>query len=99
VFGGIRLADIDVPLATNTGANTGNLPGGGGFCNLYGSHEPFSASKIAGLYPTHGAYVTAVKKVSQQNQKDGFILKDDMDEIIGDAEVSLVGTTHPLPIP
>ena len=99
VFGGIRLADIDVPLATNTGANSGTIPGSGGFCVLYGSHEPFSASKIAGLYPTHGAYVTAVKKVSQQNQKDGFILKDDMDEIIGDAEVSLVGTTHPLPIP
>ena len=73
--------------------------GAGGFCNLYGSHEPFSASKIAALYPTHSAYVTAVKKVSQQNQKDGFILKDDMDDIIGDAEVSLVGTTHPQPIP
>ena len=43
--------------------------------------------------------MTAVKKVSQQNQKDGFILKDDMDDIIGDAQVSLVGTTHPQPIP
>lgn len=84
-----------MPLATNTGTNSG----AGGFCVLYGSHEPFPPSKIAALYPTHSAYVTAVKKVSQQNQKDGFILKDDMDDIIGDAEVSLVGTTHPQPIP
>ena len=95
VFGGIRLADLEVPLATNTGTNSG----AGGFCVLYGSHEPFPPSKIAALYPTHSAYVTAVKKVSQQNQKDGFILKDDMDDIIHDAEVSLVGTTHPQPIP
>jgi hypothetical protein len=94
VFGGIRLAAVDVPTATNTGANTGPA-----FCNLYGSHEPFARSKLAALYPNHGAYADAVKKVSRQNEKDGFILKDDMEEIIDDAQVSLVGTPHPLPIP
>ncbi len=94
MFGGIRLADVEVPTATNTGANTGPA-----FCFLYGSHEPFAPSKLAALYPNHGVYVDAVKKVSRQNEKDGYILKEDMDEIVGDAEVSLVGTAHPLPIP
>jgi len=40
-----------------------------------------------------------VKRVTKQNQEDGFVLEDDADEIINDAEVSLVGTSHPLPIP
>jgi len=94
VFGGIRLAAVDVPTATNTGAN-----GGPAFCILYGSHEPFAPGKLAALYPSHRTYTSMVKRVTKQNQEDGFVLEDDADEIINDAEVSLVGTSHPLPIP
>jgi hypothetical protein len=94
VFGGIRLAGVDVPLATNTGANSGAA-----FCVLYGSHIPFSAAKLAQLYPTHEAYVQDVRRVTNRNVREGFILEEDAKEIIRDARQSRVGTPNPLPIP
>ena len=94
VFGGIRLAAMEVPTATNTGAN-----GGPAFCILYGSHEPFSSSKLAALYPDHKTYASMVKRVTKQNREDGFVLEDDADEITRDAEASPVGTSRPLSIP
>ena len=95
VFGGIRLAAVEVPTATNTGANRSTAA----FCVLYGSHEPFGASKLAELYPTHATYVQAVREVTLKNVNDGFVLKEDAEEIIRDARTSVVGTSHPLPIP
>ena len=94
VFGGIRLAEIDVPTATNTGVN-----GGASFCILYGSHEPFGPAKVASLYPTHESYVQAVRQVTNRNVRDGFVLEEDAKEIIRDARDSRVGTPNPLPIP
>lgn len=93
-FGGIRLADVDVPTATNTGENSGAA-----FCILYGSHIPFSAAKLAELYPTHEAYVQAVRRVTNRNVREGFVLEEDGKEIIRDAKESRVGTPNPLPIP
>jgi hypothetical protein len=93
VLGGIRLAAVDVPIATNTGANTGPA-----FCGLYGSHTPFPASKLAQLYPSHEAYVQAVTAVTQRNMREGFVLPEDAREIIEEAKNSAVGTSHPLPI-
>jgi len=94
VFGGIRLATIDVPTATNTGVNSG-----ASFCILYGSHEPFGPAKVASLYPTHESYVHAVRQVAHRNVREGFVLEEDAKEIIGDARDSRVGTPSPLPIP
>ena len=94
VFGGIRLAETDAPTATNTGVNSGAA-----FCVLYGSHEPFGAAKISALYPTHEAYVHAVRQVTNRNVKEGFVLEEDAKEIIRDAKDSRVGTPNPLPIP
>ncbi len=85
-LGGIRLAEHAVPTAVNTGLNSG-----AGFCRLYGSHEPFDAATIAGLYPTHAAYVAAVRDVTARNLTAGFILKADADQTIADAERSTVG--------
>jgi Alpha/beta hydrolase domain len=80
-LGGIRLAEHAVPTAVNTGQNTG-----AGFCRLYGSHQDFDAATIAGLYPTHQDYVAAVKRVTEQNLKAGYILKPDADATIAAAE-------------
>jgi hypothetical protein len=85
-LGGIRLAEHAVPTAVNTGLNSG-----AGFCRLYGSHEPFDAATVAGLYPSHAAYVDAVRDVTLRNLKAGFILKADADQTIADAERSTVG--------
>ena len=45
---------LDVPVALNTGANSGAT-----FCSLYGSHQPYDAATLRALYPTHRDYVTA----------------------------------------
>lgn len=84
--GGIRLAEIAVPTGVNTGLNTG-----AGFCRLYGSHKDFEAATISALYPTHAAYVAAVRNVTEQNLKAGYILKPEADATIAAAERSDIG--------
>lgn len=86
-LGGIRLAPFAVPTALSTGQNTG-----GGNCSLYGVHVPFDTATLASLYPTHDGYVNAVKAVAEQNVRDGFVLEKDAQEMIQDAQASIVGT-------
>ena len=85
-LGGIRLAELAAPTGINSGQNSGP-----GFCRLYGSHYDFDAATLATLYPTHDSYVTAVKKVTEENVKAGYILKADADATIAAAEKSDVG--------
>ena len=85
-LGGIRLAELAVPTGINTGQNSGP-----GFCRLYGSHYEFDAATLARLYPTHARYVAAVKKVTEDNLKAGYILKADADETIAAAEKAEIG--------
>lgn len=85
-LGGIRLAELAAPTGINSGQNSGP-----GFCRLYGSHYDFDAATLATLYPTHDSYVTAVKKVTEENVKAGYILKADADATIAAAEKSEVG--------
>jgi hypothetical protein len=86
VLGGIRLATHAVPTATNTGMNSGDS-----FCRLYGSHEPFDESTLKALYPTHEAYVSAVRAVVEQNLADGFILPADAEQTVSAAMDSGIG--------
>ena len=84
--GGIRLAAIAVPIAVNTGQNTGP-----GFCRLYGSHVDFDQAKLESLYPKHAAYVAAVREVTEKNFKAGYILRPEADATIAAAEQSAIG--------
>ena len=84
--GGIRLAAIAVPIAVNTGQNTGP-----GFCWLYGSHVDFDQARLASLYPAHAAYVAAVRTVTEKNFKAGYILRPEADATIAAAERSAIG--------
>jgi hypothetical protein len=86
VLGGIRLAAHAVPTATNTGMNSGE-----GFCRLYGSHEPFDEQTLRMLYPDHTSYVNAVREVVRRNIADGFILPEDGEQTIREAETSSIG--------
>ncbi|MEE2635685.1 MAG: alpha/beta hydrolase domain-containing protein, partial [Acidobacteriota bacterium] len=88
--GGIRLAAHAVATATNTGTNTGPQR----FCRLYGTHEPFDAATIETLYPTHTAYVDAVKRVVTENLAAGYILEHDARTTIHEAERSAIGTPY-----
>jgi hypothetical protein len=71
-LGGIRLSQLVVPTATNTGVNSGL-----GFCRLFGSYQPFDAATLAALYPNHGTYVSQVTHTAHDNLKDGFIVLED----------------------
>jgi hypothetical protein len=85
-LGGIRLAEHAVATATNSGENTG-----GGFCFLTGWHEGFDKAKLKTLYSTHDAYLSAVRRVTEQNERIGYILKADAQKTIAQAERSEVG--------
>ncbi len=86
VIGGISLAAHAVPIATNTGLNSGD-----GFCRLYGSHEPFGMETLRDLYPDHQAYINAVRETVERNIADGFILPEDGEQTIAEAEASGIG--------
>jgi Alpha/beta hydrolase domain len=85
-LGGIRMGEVEPAIALNSGAN-----GGSGFCNLYGRFEPFDDATLASLYPSHDAYVSAVKKQNAANLKAGFIVAADAKQSDTRADQSIVG--------
>jgi len=85
-MGGIRLADVAVPTALNSGSNTGP-----GACARWGYYKPFDIATLNKLYPTHNSYVSAVEKVTNENLKSGFILKPDAEATIREARSSAIG--------
>ncbi|MDD9959562.1 MAG: alpha/beta hydrolase domain-containing protein [Gammaproteobacteria bacterium] len=89
ILGGIRLAEHAVATAKNTGMNSGVT---NRFCFLYGSHEPFDKETLDSLYPSHEAYVNAVKAVVQQNLEAGYILPYAAERTIREAEASTIGS-------
>ena len=71
-LGGIQLPQHAVPTALNSGQNSG-----GGFCILYGTHQPFDDAKLAELYPSHGKYVSKVVHSTIENLKAGYMVWED----------------------
>ena len=60
-LGGVRVSQFAVPIATNTGVNSGP-----GFCFLFGSFEAFSAATLDALYPNHGTYVRQASQAAHE---------------------------------
>jgi hypothetical protein len=85
-LGGIQLSQHAVPLATNTGENSGS-----GFCFLYGSYTPLDQATLDYLYPNHSSYVSKVIHVNNYNLAKGYILKIDADANIREAVYSNIG--------
>jgi hypothetical protein len=84
--GGIRIADIEVPVGFNTGTNTGSA-----FCRLFGTHVDFDASGLRALYPSRQAYVNAVTATAINNFNSGFIGVADAIQTVLDAFVEPLG--------
>lgn len=85
VTGGFRLPAVDAPVAKFT------------TCTLFGQTQPLSPDVMARRYPTHAAYVEAVKAALANAIADGTVLAGvDEEEIIARAEASNVGTTPTL---
>jgi len=80
-IGGIRLAEIEVPVATESALN----------CGLGGTHLPFEAAKLNTLYPSHDRYVAKVTTASQALVRAGFLLPADAAETIDRAKRSIWG--------
>ena len=85
-IGGIRLAQVEVPIAESNGTNSG--PGG---CSRWGYTEPFDEQTLSELYRNHGRYVAQVIRVTAQNQRDGFILAEDAAQVRQEAARSGIG--------
>ncbi|WOI58270.1 alpha/beta hydrolase domain-containing protein [Palleronia sp. LCG004] len=80
--GGIRLAAMEVPTARADGV----------VCGAIGVWEPFGEDKLQDLYPSHDAYVSAVRAAVDASVEAGFVLPRDAAEQIALAEASLIGT-------
>jgi hypothetical protein len=100
---GIRLPPVAVPVGTYLGWNL-RKPGfaEGELCGTTGSFIPFASDRAARLrngdsrrslaerYPTHVAYVAAVRRVAQGLVTSRFLLKEDAERYIAAAEKSRV---------
>lgn len=95
--GGLRLPHLPTTLAdgTNAGAPLGRYTGlawayenSNGFFVGSGTFTPFPPDKIKALYPTHETYVAAVTAVAQDLVAKRYILAEDADAYIAEAERS-----------
>ena len=85
--GGARSPQVDAPIA----AVTGQASGGPGFCFLFGTTVPFSATQLSGLYMSHGQFVSAWARAIQRDRLDGFLLPADAVELLHSAALSQIG--------
>jgi hypothetical protein len=84
--GGIQLSQVSVPIARNTGDNTG-----GSFCVLFGSYVPFDDATLDALYRNHGRYVSAVRAADHDNVRAGYIVTADARANAQEAVHSAIG--------
>jgi hypothetical protein len=85
VVGGVRTPQVDAPIAA-----LGSHGNSGGFCFLFGSTVPFSATHLASLYKSHGQFVAAWAGAVKRDHADGFLLPADATELLHSAVVSNV---------
>jgi Alpha/beta hydrolase domain len=94
--GGIRLPELQVPIATITGLPNLPVPGAPpifqSFCVLFGRTTAFSASQLAALYPRHEVYVTRFDAATEAAERAGFVLGADANALEAAAAASPIGT-------
>jgi len=98
---GIRQMEIRAPLGTNTGWNV-RAPGfrAPHLCGLNGSYIPFAATRADRLasgdprpsleerYGDHRGYVQAVRDASRELIREGFLIDEDAERFLAEAEAS-----------
>lgn len=93
VLGGVRIQDIDVPIATYTAGNAPtdllDLISFLG-CGLSGAVVPLTAQKLMALYPTHDDYVEKYTKAADKALPTGFLLQADHDYAVQRAQKAAI---------
>ncbi|MEN8185252.1 MAG: alpha/beta hydrolase domain-containing protein, partial [Myxococcota bacterium] len=97
-LGGIRLPDLDVPIASYGPNNIvdPSIPPfladlAGLFCVLSGTVTAFDPATLDELYPNHGSYVGEVARHTNDLVKAGFLLPKDAAQLKTTAALSGVG--------
>jgi hypothetical protein len=99
-IGGVRLPDIEVPVATATGwaLRAKDAGGAGELCYLDGSYIPFAKNKAERIakhdnrlsleerYRDKADYVGQIAHSAEALEKSGYILAEDRQRIIERAE-------------
>jgi hypothetical protein len=83
--GGLRLPPMTVPVATYVGNE----------CSLIGRMTQFDAARLAELYPTHQAYVDALRAAADKAVKQRIMLPADADNMMREAESSQIPEPGP----
>lgn len=86
VLGGVRMPDIDVPIATDVGYVS--YPG---VTAYIGGHIPFTKARLDALYPNHSTYVQKYTDAANAFVAQGFMVEQDAQEAISNAENSIIG--------
>jgi hypothetical protein len=81
--GGIRTPPVDVPVSALSGAPG---PNPSTICLLLGSSTPFSAERLAQLYPSRAAYEKKYKAATDAAIKAGFVLPADRAALLAFAQ-------------
>jgi hypothetical protein len=89
-LGGIRLSQLEVPTALNTGTNRAADPDNA-FCYLFGTHQPYTEEELAERYPRRGAYVSQVVRAETRNVRAGYVTRADSGENRREAVRSGIG--------
>jgi hypothetical protein len=76
-LGGLRMPYTQAPIARYVGVLWGD-------CSQ--AHLPFSAQRLAELYPTHDVYIDQVARAARRLVRDGFLRRDDAADMIARAE-------------
>jgi hypothetical protein len=86
-LGGIRTPPVDAPVAALSGAS-GPTPST--ICLLLGSAKPFTAARLAQLYPSRAAYLQRYDADADATIKAGFALPEDRTALLAFAEPSRI---------
>ncbi|MGW3967153.1 alpha/beta hydrolase domain-containing protein [Amycolatopsis sp. NPDC005003] len=87
-LGGVRLPDLDVPVAAYSPNNSGgNVPGA---CLLLGTTTPLTAARIRQLYPDHATYLAQFTAAADRALRSGYLLPPDRDEAVARAQAAPV---------
>lgn len=95
-LGGVRLPDIQVPVASYTAGNHSAIGSGQGFdgefvCTLLGATEPLSSYTLDQLYNTHHSYSSDYVQAAASALSAGFMTTADYNQAVDDARSSDVG--------